>query len=276
MHLDGITLTCFAASYALALLLELAYLLRPRPVLRLLALVSGSAGLLAHALFLVRTFFVNEPGPPPSSQLGSTLFLAWILAIFYLYGAAHHGRRAWGVFVLPLVLGLVGLAAVFPLSHEETSSGWFQGVQLWSLVHTGLLLLAAVGVSVGCVASVMYLAQARRLRDKVPPGEGMRLLSLERLEAMIRRALVLAFPLLTAGLLVGLFLLAPRLRSPEVWRDPKVLGAAALWLVFALLLLLRYAHQLRGRRLAQLTIVAFVLLIFTFVAAHTGVQGVAP
>ena len=61
------------------------------------------------------------------------------------------------------------------------------------------MLLAAVGVCVGFLASVMYLVQAQRLRAKIPPGEGMRLLSLERLEAMNRHAINLAFPLLTAG-----------------------------------------------------------------------------
>src|SRR5262249_2956737 len=105
MPLERITLFCFGASYATAFLLELLRLLRPRPVLRLAAIAFGSAGLLAHTLFLA----VQQPRL--ASQFGSTLFLAWILAVFYLYGSLHHGRVAWAVFVLPLVLGLVGLAA---------------------------------------------------------------------------------------------------------------------------------------------------------------------
>jgi ABC-type uncharacterized transport system permease subunit len=55
-----------------------------------------------------------------------------------------------------------------------------------------------------------------------------------------------------------------------------VLGAGVLWLVFAILLYLRYGAHLRGRRVALLTIVAFVLLLFTLVASHTGVQGGGP
>ena len=39
--LDRITLFCFGASYAVALLLELLHLLRPRPVLRILSLVQA-------------------------------------------------------------------------------------------------------------------------------------------------------------------------------------------------------------------------------------------
>ena len=58
-------------------------------------------------------------------------------------------------------------------------------------------------MSVSFLASVMYLIQARRLRRKVAPGSVVPMLSLERLETMNRRALNLAFPMLTAGLLVG-------------------------------------------------------------------------
>jgi ABC-type transport system involved in cytochrome c biogenesis permease subunit len=277
MHLEKITLTCFGASYAVALLLEVLHLLGPRTVPRFLGLLFGAAGLLAHTLFLVQAFFLAEQGPPLSSQLGSTLFLAWILAIFYLYGTVHHCRQAWAVFVLPVVLILILLAVLFPLGREESAgSGWFQGKQLWSLVHAGLLILAAAGVCVAAVASIMYLVQARRLRDKVPPRQGMRLLNLERLEEMNRRAITLAFPLLTAGLLIGLFRVARHLSEPPVWTDPRVLGAAVLWVVFALLLYLRYGAHLRGRRLALLTIVTFVLLLFTLAASHTGVQGGSP
>lgn len=277
MHPEKISLTCFGSAYAAALLLEVLHLVWPRVVPRFLGLAFGAAGLLAHTLFLVHAFFLADHGPPLSSQLGSTLFLAWILAIFYLYGTVHHRRRTWAVFVLPVVLLLVGLAMVFPLGREESSGpDWFHGRQVWTLVHAGLLILAAAGVCVGGVASVMYLAQARRLREKVPPQQGMRLLSLERLEEMNRRAITLAFPLLTAGLLIGLFRVAPRLPAAPVWTDPRVVGSAVLWVVFAILLYLRYGARLRGRRVALLTIVAFVLLLFTLVASHTGVQGGGP
>ena len=99
MPIDRITVMCFGASYGVALALELLQLLRPRGIQRLLGMVLAGAGILAHTLFLV----VQQP--PLSTQFGSLLFLAWILAVFYLYGSVHHGRLAWGVFVLPLVLG---------------------------------------------------------------------------------------------------------------------------------------------------------------------------
>ena len=278
MWLERITIFCFAASYGLALVLELINLLRPHALVRLLSTILGGAGLVAHTLFLAAAFFLARQGPPLASPYGSLLFIAWILAIFYFYGALHHHRHAWGVFVLPLVLFLVGLATAMPQDRDDANASipWLRGERLLPLVHGLLLLLAAVGVCVGFVASVMYLVQAHRLKTKTLPGHGVRLMSLERLEAMIRHAIVTAFPLLTAGVLVGVALLLPRMSEIESWLDLRIISAVVLWVVFALLVYLRYGYHLRGRRVALLTIVAFALLVCTLAFSHTVVQGGGP
>jgi ABC-type uncharacterized transport system permease subunit len=268
---ERITEFCFAASYAVALLLELWHLLRPRPIQRVLSLVFGGAGLLAHTMYV----FVQPLRL--DSALGSLIFLAWILAFFYFYGSLHHGKVAWGIFVLPLVLGLVALGVAMPRSVSASSEGslmtFVSGEGFWGGVHGSLLLLAAVGVCVGFVASVMYLVQVRRLRTKMAPNHGMRMLSLERLEEMNRRAILLSFPLLTAGLVVGIALQLHTGQFFEAWSSPKILSVVGLWVVFAVLLYLRYAVHVRGRQVALWTIFAFALLLLALVSAHPFVQG---
>src|SRR6516165_2312491 len=113
--LERVTIFCFGASYAVALIFELAGLLRPQRWLRLLGLAFGGAGLLAHTLFVI----VQQP--PLASPTGALLFLAWILAVFYLYGSIHHRRVAWALFVLPLVLGLTVLAGFYPAGERDRS-----------------------------------------------------------------------------------------------------------------------------------------------------------
>jgi ABC-type transport system involved in cytochrome c biogenesis permease subunit len=259
--MERVNVVCLLASYGLALALELLHPFRPRPLLRLLALACGAAGLTAQTLFLA----VRRP--PLSGAFGWMLFLSWILAIFYLAGSLHHRRQAWGVFVLPLVLGLVGLGLAFGDPGAASTGGAPVSLEdVWGPLHALLLFLAAVGVCVGFLASLMYLFQARRLRAKVVPGHGLRLLSLERLEAMNRRAINLAFPLLTAGLLLGvLIMLQADLRG---WADPRVRGAGVLWLTFAVLLVLRYGRHLRGRQVALGMILTFFLLVVCLIQAH--------
>jgi ABC-type uncharacterized transport system permease subunit len=260
--MDRVRILCFFTSYALALAFELLHHLRPRPVVRLLALLCGAAGLLTQTIYLA------VQRPPLAWQFGWLVLLTWILAIFYLAGSLHHRRQAWGIFVLPLILGLLGLAVVFGRPDGASPR---PAQEFWGPVHAWLVFLAAVGVSIGFLASLMYLIQARRLRAKLLPGKGPRLLSLERLEAMNRRAISLAFPLLTAGFILGAFLMFQD--GVPAGIDHRVVGAIVLWVAFALLLYLRYGHHLRGRQVAVWTIVTFALLLGCLALSHPLGQG---
>ncbi len=261
--LGKITVVCFAASYGVAFALELWHLVRPRPILRIVALIFGGAGLFAHISYLA------WQSAPLGSPKGALLLLALILAAFYVGEAIHHGRIPWALFVLPIVLILIGLATVVEWPTEAPTTGW---PFFFGMAHGALLLLAAVGVSIGFIASVMYLWQLRRLRAKLPPGQGVPLLSLERLELMNRRAILWSFPLLTMGLAAGLVL---QIHSGlfEQWLSPRILGVVGLWLVFAILLYLRYRVHVRGRQLAWLTMVAFAILVVALVFPHSFDQG---
>jgi ABC-type uncharacterized transport system permease subunit len=263
--IEGIHHYCIGLSYLCAFLLEVARLVRPGFAWRFAGLAFGAAGLFAHTAYLL----VNQPSP--AVPFGSLLLLAWVLALFYLYGTVHHAKQAWAVFVLPLVIGLVAMSRVLMMGTTEpafNAAGWVTGERFWGAVHGVLILLASVGISVSFLASVMYLIQARRLRNKVAPGRVVPMLSLERLETMNRRALNLAFPLLTAGLLVGSLLLRQGYDVSSNWLSLKVLSTAGLWLVFLVLLYLRYGAHVPARRLAALSVVAFGLLLVALVASH--------
>jgi ABC-type transport system involved in cytochrome c biogenesis permease subunit len=266
-HMDRVTIHCFFASYGLALALELIYLRISRPIVRVLTLLAAAAGLVAHSIYL---YSHQPPLIWPSSWL---LFVAWPLAFFYVCGAVHHARESRGMFVLPLVLVLLGLGVVFGEPPDGARGLWQpERHSPWGPVHAVFILLASVGVCVGFLASSMYLYQARRLRTKARPGQGLRLLSLERLETMNRRAIVAAFPLLTAGMLTGVFLLVQG-SGRVTWLDPRVLGSVILWLAFVLLFYLRYGYHLRGRQVAVMTIVTFLLLLCCLVLSHPLPEG---
>lgn len=262
-----IKVMCFAASYCVAFALEVWHLLNPRPILRYIALGTAIAGLLAHVAYLI------IQAVPLQSPTGSLLLLALILAVFYVGEAIHHSRIPFGLFVLPIVLGLIGLAVTLRSPGDTPAAGW---QSFWGVAHGTLLILAGVGVSIGFIASVMYLVQIRRLQAKLPPGQGVPLMSLERLELMNRRAILAAFPLLTAGLLGGFALQARDGFEMNEILNPKILSVIGLWIVFAILLVLRYAIHVRGRQTAIWTMVAFAVLVCVFIFNHPFAQGGGP
>lgn len=242
--LQNVTYACFGLSYLLAWLLEWGAWLWPSGdrLCRWGALGFGLAGLVAHTVFLI----VRHPTPAVPD--GALLLLAWVLALFYVYGVLHQAGRAWALFLLPVIIGLVVLAGLVarlePAALRDTVPAWITGQRFWGALHGTLILLASVGISVSFVASLMYLLQARRLRKKIDPGRVLPLLSLERLELLNRRAIAVAFPLLTAGLLLGLILWPADPGSQHEWLSVKVLSTGALWLVFGVLVYLRYGTHL--------------------------------
>jgi ABC-type transport system involved in cytochrome c biogenesis permease subunit len=274
MSFEPISIICFTASYLVALALELCRLIVSNRLLRILATIFGGAGLFAHTVFLALRL------PALTTGSGSLLFLAWILAAFYFFGSLRHSRQLWSVFVLPVLLALIAFATILEKMHGGTTLEQnylaINGRDFWRLVHVLLFVLAATGICVGFVASIMYLVQAYRLKTKALPGQGLQMLSLERLEAMNRRAIALAFPFLTAGLLVGMARMLDDENRLQEWTDIRILGTIALWLLFAVLLYLRYGLHLRGRGLALLTIGAFALLLFTLVISHGPAAGGIP
>ncbi|MCE9534210.1 MAG: cytochrome c biogenesis protein CcsA [Planctomycetes bacterium] len=238
---------------------------RPVRWSRFVEIFFGVAGLLAHTIFLA------YHQPSPATPYGSLLLLAWVFAVFYLYGVLHREPYPWAIFVLPLVLGLVGLSFAFVGTGHDGS--WFTGERFWGMVHGMLLLLASVGITVGFLASIMYLIQVKRLKMKRNPIGGMKLLSLERLERMNRRAVNIAFPLLTVGLLLGLMRLWQTPHDNGGWTALKITSTVGLWLVGALLMFLRYGAHLPGRRLAQFTILVFIMMLVALVTSHPFAPG---
>ncbi|HEX3998637.1 MAG TPA: cytochrome c biogenesis protein CcsA [Pirellulales bacterium] len=258
--ISGITTTCFAASYAVAFLLELARLLLRHAARRVLTLGFACAGLLAQTLYLGYRAY-EAPAAPLSSAFDWYLVAAWLLVVVYLYLTLFHPEVAYGIFILPLALGLIG-AAKFANREPFAQS---PAARVWGTIHGTFWLLGAVAVIVGFVAGLMYLLQSRRLKHKLQPTPGLRLPSLEWLERVSGRAIVVSVLMAGVGTLSGIVLnlINHRHQQDELpWSDPIVWqsGGMFAWLLAAALFNGLYKPARRGRKVAYLTIANFVFL----------------
>jgi ABC-type uncharacterized transport system permease subunit len=273
--IDRLSILCFAGTYALALLAELARFVVRGAVRWYLAAILTALGWLVQTAFLAN-LAVKSPMAPITTPFGSLMLLSWIVALIGLYWMVRSPRpMAVGVFVLPLVLGLV-IGAGWFAPRESDWLDWGGTVAFWGTVHGIFLLGGGVFTCVAFFAGLMYLVQMRRLKAKRPSRFGLALPSLEQSERINRGAITIAFPLLTFGLLIGVVLsVAARYEGNTSttmhtlrWTDPKVLSACLMWLVFAVLLHARFRPAMRGRSVMILTIVAFAFLVFTWVGVE--------
>ena len=261
--MDRLSVLCFGGTYGLALLCDLA-----RFAVRWPGRWWATLGLTSLA-WVVQTAYLGNLALtthqlPVTTVFESMIVLSWVLAGVGLYLIVRSPKPvAVGVFMLPLVLALIVIAGFWAPRADWVRAGWGQAAVFWGTAHGILYLIGAVGSCVGAAAGLMYLAQARRLKRKRPPRFGFNLPSLEQSERVNRAAITVAFPFLTAGLVVGLLLEAAAGHSGRErigWTDPKVVSGVAMWMVFAALLHARFRPEMRGRRVMLLTIIAFVSL----------------
>jgi ABC-type uncharacterized transport system permease subunit len=262
--LEGVQIFCFAASYAVALGLEVARIFFRAPVRIFVSAGFAAAGLLAHTLYLVNEARQVTPGELPlSSWRAWCLLAAWWLAAAYLALTVKRSARTLGLFILPLTFVLIGVASWFPELAAPFPRD--QAYRYWSIVHGVALLLGTVVVMLGFVAGLMYLWQSYRLKQKAPPRRGLQLPSLEWLQQMNEDSFVLSTCLLAAGLISGVILNVIRQASADSglpWSDPVVWTSGLLfaWLAASSLFNFVYKPARQGQKVAYLTVASFVFL----------------
>jgi hypothetical protein len=258
--LTHVHLSCFVASYAVALLLELSRLLLRTPGRIVGTLGFTAAGILAQTIYIVlRSTPDPRQAPPLTSWFDWLLLAAWGVAVAYLVLSLRRPQAAAGVLMLPLVLVLIGAATLFRHAEPFPRS---QALYVWGIIHGMALLLGSVVALLGFIAGAVYLAQSYRLKKKLPPPRGLRLPSLEWLQQASQQALLLSSWILAAGLLSGVVLYLVQDENRMPWNDPVVWISAVLfiWLAVVLVFQARYKPARQGRKVAYLTLATFVVL----------------
>lgn len=265
--ISGISVVCFAASYAVALACEVSRLAFRSGVRGAAMIGFAAAGLLAQTLFLGWRA-VNAAALPLSSPFDWYLLAAWLLAAGSLWLTLTLPRTPVGLFLLPVVLLLIGAAQLSSQQPFPQSPA----TQVWGAIHGLFNLAASVAVALGAVAGIMWLIQAGRLHRKQPPLQGFRMPSLERLANVTNRSIGVAAWTAAAGFVSGIVLNAVNrqrgLLETVPWTDPVVLrmGGLVAWLIIADAL----AHAARhrpdaARRTAWLSLASLVMLTLSIV-----------
>lgn len=242
-----------------------------RPNKRLLNTLVALIGLGAAGLLMYRWLAVGDGWNPLSAHVDGLLLIASLLAGVGLYIQSRPRLGGLAVFLLPLLTLILAWAIcasawTYRPFHLDSLS------PVWTAVHLAGVYLGTLGCALAAAAGVMYLVVQGQLKAKRNPRGLLRLASLESLERLITRSATLGFALLTVGLISGVVILQYEgdLLGPGWWYSPKVLAAFSAWLVYAVVMNVRYATAFRGRRAAWLAIGGFVLLLVVYGIVTSG------
>jgi len=242
-----------ALLYALACVLYLFLLTRGSDKAPRLPGTVFVAALGAHLAFLL----LESPptGELPLADISQILSISSFgLGIAFLLASYRFDVTILGAFVAPLTLMLF-LASGLGSNYAPVSPG-VQSVML--TLHIGANVLGLIAFALAFVAGVAYMLQDRLLRRRQLSGVFQRLPSLDVLDTMGLRSVLVGFPLLTFGMITGTFWL---LRSG--WSEFYVSQALGLvaWAIFAGVIVLRVAAGWQGRKAALGTMLGFVFTL---------------
>jgi ABC-type transport system involved in cytochrome c biogenesis permease subunit len=234
----------------------------------LLELARGPGGWLVPTRALVRTAWalhtlglalrVLALGAPPVNGLHAALSLiVWSAVSLFLWGERRYALRSLAAFALPpaALLGLVAAAA--PEAAVFQGSGAPGG---WGHALFVALGLGALGGNFA--GSLMYVLQERSVKRGHVGGISRRLPALDTLDRFSFHALVVGFPFLTLGIVLGTVSAALAHGLAWLWQPTPVV-AAVTWAIYGAALYLRSAGGWGGRRAAYLAVAGFAGLVAT-------------
>jgi ABC-type uncharacterized transport system permease subunit len=197
---------------------------------------------------------------PVNNLYEATTFLLWTLGLASLVYSLLPRLKFLCAFTSP-VLFTVGVFALMPaLDPPHGLEPEFSGAP--RSLHAATILLAYGALGLAAVAAAMFLAAQHDLKAHKLRALLSVLPSMQRLEVVTTRLVMVGFVLLTIGLVVGSRL--PRKEGASFFSDTKVLWSALLWLAYLEALV---AHKFFGRsarRFALGIIIVFVFLLLTF------------
>ena len=239
------------------------------------AVVGRTATTLLVAAALSHTFVIGmqtmEVGHVPVAGATSAIStFVWLLALSYLYIEMTTEERAMGVFILPLLVALQAIPAFRP--GVEDRAAVLQGPLFG--VHVSSLLFAYASFALACVIGITYVLLFKEIKAKHLGFFYARLPSLQVLDRMNQRAIVIGWVFLTVGMIVGAIWAAQarvgynasdlRVQAMSL-QDPKIFVAVVCWFVYSFELFAARRIGWGGRRAAYLSALGFAIVLLNFV-----------
>ncbi len=243
------------------------------------AKVGWWARFLTGAGFICQTLSIGaasiSTGGTQLTGANQLMLASWALVLLYFIMEHLIKVKVYGTFLIPVAVvfmlaaevigGLAGPSQLTPAQLTQLAS--------WRVAfHVALIVFANAGFAFGAVSAALYLWQEGELKKHRSNRVTRRLPSLSTLQSVARRSISFAFPVYTAGLLLGV-VRAVEEQVPQWWFDARIMMSGVVWVTFGLYLLLVYRHNVSTRTSSWVAVFGFVLVVILAIVARTVPMG---
>ena len=251
--------------YLLAATLYIAAWVFQRQLLAKLATATALAGVVGNTAGLLLRWWESYRlgiGHAPLSNLYESLnFFAGTLMLLYLIVERRYRNRVLGAFCTPLAFLAMAYASLSPNVSDRIQPLIPALKSNWLIAHVMTCFIGYAAFAIAFGISCMYLLKRR---PSARPGLLRDRLSDRRvLDELTHQMVMFGFLFLSIGIITGAVWANSAWGRYWGW-DPKETWSLVTWLIYATLLHARMMRGWEGRRIAILSIVGFVAMLFTY------------
>lgn len=257
----------FAGFVAASVLFAYQMLLR-RPVKIPPQMVTGIV-LIIYTMSIGLNSVAN--GGTPMTGANQLVLASWALFVLFFIVEYVLKFKQYGGVLVPVGVVFMAIAMLVSKGSKDIapiSSNISQQMDSMGIAfHVGLIVFANMLFLIGAIASALYLYQAKQLKAHSTSLLSRRLPSLANLERLASRSITIALPIYLGGQLLGI-IRAIRVDAAGWWADPRVMLSGAVFVVFAIYMILMLRNKISGQANAWIAIFGGVLVVSLMVIAR--------
>jgi len=211
--------------------------------------ILGAAGNTAGIIMRwVESYKLGIGHAPLSNLYESLIFFAWTIAVIYLVIEHKYKKRNIGAFAAPLAFLAMAYASLSPNINDHIQPLIPALKSNWLIAHVGTCFFGYAAFAIAFGISLMYLFY-------LPKSD--------LLDELTHQMVTFGFLFLTVGIITGAVWANSAWGSYWSW-DPKETWSLITWFIYATLLHARMVRGWKGKRIAYLSIIGFMAVIFTY------------
>lgn len=198
---------------------------------------------------------------PLSNMYESLVFFSWTIAVLYLAIEFKFKNRIIGAFASPVAFLAIAYASLSPDISDKIRPLIPALKSNWLIAHVFTCFLGYAGFAIAFGMSIMYLLKPAG--DDDDQGVLARLPGTDLIDELTYQMVAFGFLFLTLGIITGAVWANSAWGSYWSW-DPKETWSLITWFIYAIMLHLRMMRGWHGRRLAYVSILGFMAVLFTY------------
>lgn len=257
--------------YAIIFIFKLKQLGKVATIFTAIALLIQTIGL---GLRWHESYQLGIGHAPLTNMYESVVFFAWTIIALYLVIEWKFQTKVIGAFAVPFAFLAMAYASM-STDITKNISPLVPALQSnWLIAHVITCFIGYAAFAVAAGLGIMYLL--KNLRDTDKDANDTSLLStlpaLKVIDDITHKTMVFGFLWLTAGIITGAIWANSAWGTYWSW-DPKETWSLITWFVYAITLHARYTRGWGGTRIAWLSIVGFISVIFTYYGVNFLLSG---